>query len=84
MCQSTIALKIFPHDGKTSMKFRINTNLQILNCYKHILCRWLTILLAAYRILEQWDAILEYFLKCVPVKQKHIEKTVKFETGPLC
>lgn len=47
---------------------------------KHVASRWLTLEVAASRLLEQWPAILEYFLKYIPMKAEHIEKTNTYKT----
>lgn len=36
---------------------------------KHVSSRWLTIEPAAARLLEQWDAVMEYFFKFIPMHQ---------------
>lgn len=46
---------------------------------KHVTSRWLTLEQAAERLLEQWPAVLEYFLKFIP-KEKSIEKTSTYKT----
>lgn len=46
---------------------------------KHIRTRWLTIQSAANRVLEQWDAIIEYFLKYIPSKQERFMGTMAYK-----
>ena len=49
------------------------------NCFKkHVSSRWLSINLAAKRIIEQWSALVEYFLKYVPNYHKSLEKTERY------
>lgn len=47
---------------------------------KHVATRWLTLEPAANRIIEQWPAIIEYFLKFIPKKCAHLEKTIAYKT----
>ncbi len=47
-----------------------------LNFIKHVSSRWLTLQPAAARVLQQWDAIIEYFLKYIPTKATHLMGTV--------
>lgn len=46
---------------------------------KHVSSRWLTIEAAAQRLLGHWDAVIEYFLKFVPLKQATLLKTNAFK-----
>jgi hypothetical protein len=50
------------------------TGVKSHNFLKHVPSRWVTLLGACERIVEQFPAIMEYFLKFVPLKR---EKTVK-------
>lgn len=50
-------------------------NLRNLNFIKHVNSRYLTIEPAAHRLLHHWDAVIEYFLKFVPIKQSKMLKT---------
>lgn len=46
---------------------------------KHTSTRWLTLGPAAERLLSQWPAVIEYFLKFIPSKQSHLVTTEKFK-----
>jgi hypothetical protein len=45
---------------------------------KHASTRWLTILPALLRLLEQWDALKEYFLKHIPNQEKRLMALAKY------
>lgn len=47
-----------------------------LHFVKHVSSRWLTMEQAACRVLQQWDAIIEYFLKFLPSKQAKVINTI--------
>lgn len=46
---------------------------------KHVPSRWLTAGEACMRMLEQWDAVVEYFLKYVPNQDQKQMKTRKYK-----
>lgn len=46
---------------------------------KHVNSRWLTLGPAIERILEQWEAINEYFLKFIPLKTSHQMKSSGYD-----
>lgn len=47
---------------------------------KHVESRWTTIEPACTRLIEQWPAVVEYFLKYIPKEEKHVEKTLAYKT----
>ena len=46
---------------------------------KHTSTRWLTLGPAAERLLSQWPAVIEYFLKFIPLKRSNLVTTEKFK-----
>lgn len=46
---------------------------------KHTSTRWLTVGPAAERMISQWPAVVEYFLKFIPARAKSLEKTEKYK-----
>ena len=45
---------------------------------KHVSSRWLNIGPAAKRVIDQWPALVEYFLNDVPENNKHLVKTDRY------
>lgn len=78
-----VAIKYFFKDkplrwkefGNIQSKLNIPRN----HFVKHISTRWLTIAPAAARLMEQWMAIEEYFLKYIPKNCPYIEKTATYK-----
>nr|XP_042899394.1 uncharacterized protein LOC110283431 [Parasteatoda tepidariorum]XP_042899395.1 uncharacterized protein LOC110283431 [Parasteatoda tepidariorum]XP_042899396.1 uncharacterized protein LOC110283431 [Parasteatoda tepidariorum] len=50
-----------------------------LHFLKHVTSRWLTLEPAANRVLQQWDAIVEYFLNYIPSKQSRLMATISYK-----
>lgn len=46
---------------------------------KHVPSRWLTMETAAARVLQQWIAIEEYFLRYIPASRKSLSKTHSYQ-----
>lgn len=79
-----VALKYFFKDNPSRWADfeMIQNKLKIKNHHfiKHVATRWLTIGPAATRLIEQWPAVNEYFLKYVPTKCPYIEKTDRYKS----
>lgn len=50
-----------------------------LHFIKHVSSRWLTLEPAANRVLQQWDAIVDYFLNFIPSKQSRLMGTISYK-----
>lgn len=78
-----VALKHFFKDRPSRWtefeKIQKKHNLPPHSFIKHVPSRWLTIQPAAERLIEQWPAVLEYFLKFIPNNCKSISKTPKYK-----
>jgi hypothetical protein len=46
---------------------------------KHSITRWLSLEPAARRILEQWDGVINYFLKHIPLKKTELFRTNSYK-----
>ncbi|XP_043464083.1 uncharacterized protein LOC122499674 [Leptopilina heterotoma] len=54
-------------------------NLPAYNFVKHVSSRWLTLQDASKRLIEQWKAIMKYFLEYIPLRQNNTLKSKQYQ-----
>lgn len=70
----------FPSRQDDFETIQLKVNVSQNKIIKHVPTRWLTIAPAAERLLEQWPAVNEYFLKFIPLKADDLMKTTRYKT----
>lgn len=60
-------------------KIQIKLKIATYKFIQHVSSRWLTLYESASRIEEQWDAILEYFLKYLPKYRPKATKSNRYK-----
>ncbi|XP_062556179.1 uncharacterized protein LOC134221020 [Armigeres subalbatus] len=65
----------WPSREEDMEKIQINLGLPTKRFIKHVSSRWLTLEGAAERLLEQWTALIEYFLNFIPKKHSALSKS---------
>lgn len=79
-----VALKYFFKDKPSRwddfQKIQKELDIPTHHFIKHVSSRWLTLQDAATRIIDQWPAILKYFLDFVPKRCPLVEKTSTYKT----
>lgn len=67
--------KDWPSRWEDFTKIQESKELPNKHFIKHACSRWLTIEPAAQRLIEQWEAVIDYFFKFIPLKQSRLLKT---------